>query len=69
MEKTILEIKEKAAMLGGYVAVLERLKDMEQWYQHCDDDGNYIDDEYESAKYALSAVRETAKMVKKLAGV
>ncbi len=75
------EIQEKINMLQGYAEVLDCLESKIKWYQHVktdengenmvDSDGNYIyeDDEYESSKYALKALRETMKAVKKLAGI
>lgn len=63
-------IREKIAVLEGYAVVLDRLEDAMHWYQTRNDEtGEWVDDEYDSAKYALLAIRETMKAVKKLAGI
>lgn len=63
-------IRERIAVLEGYAVVLDRLEDAMHWYQSYDNETEtWTDDEYDSAKYALIAIRETMKAVKKLAGI
>lgn len=71
MENTVNAIREKAELLSAYADLLVALQERERWHMHTDDDDgeHWVDDDYASAKYALIAVRETMKAVKKLAGV
>lgn len=72
MENIINAIKAKAGMLEAYADIIKKLADMEHWYQHIEGEGEnekWVDDEYDSSKYALAAIRESIKAVKKLAGV
>lgn len=61
-------VRSRAALMDVYAEMLEMIQSRVSWYQHEDENGNMVDDENDSAVYHLSAYREAAKQVKKLAG-
>ena len=64
------EIRARAKELEAYADIIEMLEDRIHWFQNEDDDtGELIDEKSEYAKSQLSALRNTIKAVRKLAGV
>lgn len=64
------EIRKKARELEAFADILEMIEDRIKWYQHTDEQtGELVDDTGEYNTAHLSALRTTAKAVKKLAGV
>lgn len=62
------EIRKKQYELEQFADIMERLNNSEQWYQHTDDKGNWVDDENEDAVLRLAAIRAVKKQILKLAG-
>ena len=80
MEKMINDIRERSSLLCAYASILEDLEHKEKWYQHKKtttdrETGEEIemeeweDDDGEYASANLSAIRNVANAIRKLAGV
>lgn len=80
MEKTIVDLREKSALLNAYAELLEELKRKEKWYQHkkvthIPETGEEVeleeweDDDGEYSAANLKAIRSIAVMIRKAAGI
>ena len=65
---TMNELRKKQYELEQYADIMERLDNSEQWYQHTDEGGNWVDDEDTNSVLHLAAIRSIKKQILKLAG-